>query len=99
MQYTYYIDSNMLSLAHCHQVYFSDMCCSDKEVVQETLGSGSKQTGASKSSPGGGATKTVLPLLAFSVQEKNPVYIAVAQKKWILNRHACDRLLHSTDAC
>ena len=31
----YYADCNMLSPAHWHQVYFSDMCCSDKEVVQE----------------------------------------------------------------
>ena len=93
MQQVYYADCNMLSPAHCHQVYSSDMCCSDKEVVQETLGSGSKQTGASKSSPGGGSTRTVLPLLAFPVQEKNPVYIAVAQKKFILSMHACDQAL------
>ena len=89
----YYADCNMLSPAHWHQVYFSDMCCSDKEVVQEILGSGSKQTGASKSSPEGGATKTVLPLLAFPIQEKNPVYIAVAQKKCTLSMLACDQLL------
>ena len=74
------------------------MCCSDKEVVQETLGSGSKQTGASKSSSGGGATKTILPLLAFPAQEKNPVYIAVAQKKCIPSMHACDQLLQPARA-
>ena len=93
MQQVYYADCNMLSPAHCHQVHFSDMSCSDKEVVQETLGSGSKQTGTSKSSPRGGAIETVLPLLAFPVQEKNPVYIAVAQKKCTLSMHACDQLL------
>jgi hypothetical protein len=66
--------------------------------VQETLGSGSKQTDASKSSPGGGATKAVLPLLAFPVQEKNPVYIAVAQKKCILSMYTCDQLLQRARA-
>ena len=79
-------------------MYFSDVCCPDKEVVQETLGSGSNQTGASKSSPGEGATQTVLPLLAFPVQEKNPVYIAVAQKKCILSMYAYDQLLQRARA-
>ena len=74
------------------QVFYSDVCCGDRKIIQETLGPAScTLTGGTTASPPAAAEET-LPHLAFPPDEQ-PVKIVVRTERCDMSALACSQLL------
>lgn len=82
----------LCALGTLRQVFYSDVCCGDRKIIQETLGPASCALSGSTTASPSAAAEEMLPHLDFP-PDGQPIKIVVEKEQCDLSAFACSQLL------